>query len=139
MGVEIWLPFFTRPRELALTVDAMGLGVKSSIKWVNAGQRWQHECQAGGIPIDALIYIIAIKLGTAHCSALVYVLGDRGTCWIEVVREADNLSGICVPKWTLQVQVAVGRQTDNYRLAVNRQASRRGPAWKQSQVGYDNL
>ena len=35
-------------------------------------------------------------LGSRSCAR------DRGAGWIEVVREADDLSGICVPKWTLQ-------------------------------------
>src|SRR5262245_24260235 len=106
----------------------MGLGVKSPVLWVNASQRWQHECQARGIPVDALIHIIAVNLSAAHFSALIHVLRNRGTSWIKVVREADDNSGICVPKWPLQGKLAVVRQSDNYRLVVYRQAGRRGAA-----------
>src|SRR5262249_33761559 len=139
MGEEIGLAFFTRSRELALTVDAMGLGVKNSIVWVNTGQRSQHECLAGGIPIDALIHVVAVNLGAGHFSALIHVLRNRGASWIKVVRETYNGACICIPKWPLHVKVAVGCQTDDYRLTVNCQASRRGSAGKQPQVGDDNL
>ena len=139
MGVEIGLPLFARPHELSLIVDAVALGVKRSVEWVNAGQRWKHECLAGGNPIDALIYIIAVNLGTAHFSALVHVFGDRSTRWIKVVREADDHSGVCVPERPLQGKRVVVRQTDNYRLVVNRQAAGKGSAGKQPQVGDDDL
>src|SRR5882757_6576116 len=99
MGEEIGLAFFTRTGELSLTVDAMGLGVKDSVVWINAGQRWQHECVARGVPIDALIHIVTVNLSAAHFSALIHVLRNRGARWIKVVREADDVSAICVPKW----------------------------------------
>src|ERR1041385_4790688 len=108
MSKEIGLPFFTCTRELALIVDAMRLGVKSSIVWIHAGQRWQHEGLACGIPIDALIDIIAVNLRPAHFSALIHVFRNRRAGWVEVVGEADNGSGVCIPKWPLQVQVTVG-------------------------------
>src|SRR5581483_2234785 len=101
MGEEIWRPFFTSARELALTVNAMCLGMKSSILRVNARQRWQHECLACGTPIDSLIHIIAVNLGAAHLSALVHVFRNGSASWIKVVREADNVRRICVPKWAL--------------------------------------
>src|SRR6478672_1522177 len=113
MGKEIGRPFFTRPRQLTLTVDAMGLGVKSSVVWINAGQRRQHEGLTGRIPIDALINVIAVHLGAGHFSARIHVLRNGGASWIKVVREADNGSGICIPEWPLQGEVAVGCETDN--------------------------
>src|SRR5690242_6665476 len=97
----------------------MRLGVKNSVVWVNAGERWQHECLAAGIPKDALIHVIAVNLGAGHFSARIHVFRNRGASWIKVVRETNNGSGICVPKWTLQVQVAVGGQADNDRLIVD--------------------
>src|SRR5690349_5140890 len=139
MSIEIGLPFLTCSRKLALTIDAVSLSVKRTVFGINARQRWQHKCVARRIPVNPLIDIIAVNFSAAHFSALIHMLRNRSASRTEVVREANNLSGICVPKWPLQGEVTIGRQTDNYWLIINREARGCGSTGKQPQVSDDDL
>src|SRR5215211_4670092 len=130
----------TRPYDLAQVIDAMGHNMDRPKLRIDVGERRQSKRITRRIPINPPKKASRTDhFCSGHFAVVVEMLGNRGRSGIEVVRETHNGSGICVPKWPLQLKITVGCETDNYRLAVNCQASGCSSTGKQPQISDDNL
>ena len=104
MYVVVRRALFTRTRNLAQIVDAVGLGVRLRRRGrrrpavvTRMPGRWNSSKRPDKY--------YCCTLGAGHFSAVIEVLRDRGAGGIKVIRQADDRSGVRVPERPLQRKV----------------------------------